>query len=100
MYRDLKNYSSDSTEYNTLKLNPETHNFILRRNIYLAKKVGDYLLVKLKITTNHKHSPLEPTKRLHKARPRRVVWLWEPEHHETRACRNHSETIYLSDIYG
>ena len=38
MYRDLKNYSSDSTEYNTLKLNLGTYNFILRRNIYLAKK--------------------------------------------------------------
>ena len=38
MYKDLKNYSSDSTEYNTLKLNLGTYNFILRRNIYLAKK--------------------------------------------------------------
>ena len=38
MYRDLKNYSSDSTEYNTLKLNLGTYNFILQRNIYLAKK--------------------------------------------------------------
>ena len=38
MYRDLKNCSSDSTEYNTLTLNLENYNFILRRNIYLAKK--------------------------------------------------------------
>ena len=38
MYRDLKNYSSDSTEYITLKLNLGTYNYILRRNIYLAKK--------------------------------------------------------------
>ena len=38
MYRDLKNYSSDSTEYKTIKLNFGTYNFILRRNIYLAKK--------------------------------------------------------------
>ena len=38
MYRDLKNYSSGSTEYKTLKLNLGTYNFILRRNIYLAKK--------------------------------------------------------------
>ena len=28
MYRDLKNYSSDSTEYKTLKLNLGTYNFI------------------------------------------------------------------------
>ena len=38
MYRDLKKYLSDSTEYNTLKINLGTYNFILRRNIYLAKK--------------------------------------------------------------
>ena len=38
MYRDLKNYSSDRTEYITLKLNLGTYNYILRRNIYLAKK--------------------------------------------------------------
>ena len=38
MYRDLKNYSSDSTVYKTLKLNLGTYNFILRRNIYLARK--------------------------------------------------------------
>ena len=38
MYRDLKNYSSDSTEYITSKLNLGTYNYILRRNIYLAKK--------------------------------------------------------------
>ena len=38
MYRDLKNYSSDSTEYRTIKLNLWTYNFILSRNIYLAKK--------------------------------------------------------------
>ena len=30
----------------------------------------------LKIATSHKHSPLG----LHEARPRRVVWLWEPEY--------------------
>ena len=38
MYRDLKNYSNDSTAYRTIKLNLGTYNFILQRNIYLAKK--------------------------------------------------------------
>ena len=38
MYRHLKNYSSDSTKYITLKLNLGTYDYILRRNIYLAKQ--------------------------------------------------------------
>ena len=47
MYRDLNNYSSDSAEYRTIQLNLGTYNFILRRNIYLAKNLTMLIFFKM-----------------------------------------------------
>ena len=59
MYRDLKNYSSDSTEYNTLKLNLGTYNFILRSDVVNRKHKSQLTLDRININgtvTNNKQN--------------------------------------------